>query len=332
MRVLGLETSCDETAVALYDTEQGLVAHCLNSQIALHAPYGGVVPEIASRDHIRKIIPLLKNTLREANLKKTDIEGIAYTAGPGLIGALLVGATFGKALGLALNIPTIAVHHMEAHLLAPLLETRKPSFPFLALLVSGGHTLLVRVQAFGSYTILGGSRDDAVGEAFDKTAQLLGLGLPGGSELEKLALQGNPHRFSFPRPMLKRPGLDFSFSGLKTAVSRKVSEEGKDSQTKADIARAFQDAVIDILVKKCHRALLATKLTTLVVGGGVAANQSLRSRLFTLMEKWGGELFFPKLEYCTDNAAMIAYTGALKLINGQRDDHSEIRVYPRWDL
>ena len=282
MRVLGIETSCDETGVAVYDTKKGLLSHTLYSQVTTHAAFGGVVPELASRDHIQKTLPLIEEALLLAKTSLQEITGIAYTAGPGLVGALMVGASIGRSLGFALHIPTIGVHHMEGHLLAPMLEENPPAFPFIALLVSGGHTLLVRVEKMGSYEILGESLDDAVGEAFDKTAKLLGLGYPGGAALAKLAEKGDPARFHFPRPMVDRPGLMFSFSGLKTFAANTIRTYGLDPQTKADIARAFQDAVVETLVMKCRRAFQATGLSRLVVAGGVGANLSLRHALHAM--------------------------------------------------
>jgi len=343
MRVLGIETSCDETGIAIYDSQQGLLAEVVYSQIGIHSPYGGVVPELASRDHIRKIMPLIEGTLAKAGLKKEDIQGVAYTAGPGLIGALLVGATIGRSLGWAWKVPAVGIHHLEGHLLAPLLEPNPPRFPFLALLVSGGHTQLIAVQGLGQYQILGESVDDAVGEAFDKTAKLLGLGYPGGAALAKLAEEGDPSRFHFPRPMLNRPGLDFSFSGLKTYAARVVAQElgsadfqaeqmaGSAMQIRADIAAAFQLAVVETLTKKCQRALQETRLPALVVAGGVGANQALRQSLGVLAEQEGFALHFPRLEFCTDNGAMIAYAGCLRLEAGQRDN-LQILVRPRWSL
>lgn len=325
MRVLGIETSCDETGVAIYDSKQGLLSHTLYSQVALHAQYGGVVPELASRDHIRKLLPLIKETIKAAGSKKID--GIAYTAGPGLTGALLVGAAFGRSLAWAWNIPAIGVHHMEGHLLAPMLEPNPPAFPFLALLVSGGHTLLVSVEGVGLYTLLGESLDDAVGEAFDKTAKMLGLGYPGGAALAKLAEQGKPGEFTFPRPMTDRPGLDFSFSGLKTAVLNAWNLSDKTEQTRADIAYAFQEAVIATLVIKCRRALEQTKLQRLVIAGGVSANQSLRSALQHLE----AQVFFPRLEFCTDNGAMIAYAGCQRLLAGYQEGLA-FDVHGRWAM
>jgi N6-L-threonylcarbamoyladenine synthase len=331
MRVLGIETSCDETGAAIYDSEKGLLAHTLYSQVAMHAEYGGVVPELASRDHVRKTIPLIESVLAESNLKKSDIDGIAYTAGPGLVGALLVGAAIARSLAFAWNIPAVGVHHMEGHLLAPMLEASPPPFPFVALLVSGGHTQLVKVARMGSYEILGDTLDDAVGEAFDKTAKLLGLAYPGGAALAKLAEKGSAGRFRFPRPMLDRPGLEFSFSGLKTAAVNIAASVTLDEQTRCDIAFAFQEAVVDTLVAKCQRALLLTGWKTLVVAGGVGANQRLRQRLQTLMENENGQVFFPRQEFCTDNGAMIAYVGCQRLLAGQKND-LKIKVFPRWPL
>ena len=329
MRILGIETSCDETGVAIYDEKQGLIANQLYSQIALHADYGGVVPELASRDHIRKTAPLIQAALKEAGLTAADIDGVAYTAGPGLVGALLVGATIARSLAYAWNVPAVEVHHMEAHLLAPMLEKQaenRPHFPFIALLVSGGHTQLVRVDAIGQYQLLGESIDDAAGEAFDKTAKLLGLDYPGGAALARLAEQGTPQRFVFPRPMTDRPGLDFSFSGLKTfaanSINQAIKEEGELSeQTKADIAHAFQLAVVETLAIKCKRALKETGLKRLVIAGGVSANLQLRQSLTKMMEQLKGEVFYPQPQFCTDNGAMIAYAGFLA-----------IDVKPRWEI
>ena len=317
MRILGIETSCDETGVAIYDEEKGLIANQLHTQIALHADYGGVVPELASRDHIRKLAPLLQAALQEAHLTAKDIDGIAYTSGPGLVGALLVGSTVARSLAYAWNIPAIGVHHMEGHLLAPMLEENPPHFPFVALLVSGGHTQLVRVDSVGRYELLGESIDDAAGEAFDKTAKLLGLDYPGGAALARLALKGTPNRFAFPRPMTDRPGLDFSFSGLKTfaanTLHQVMQEEGElTEQSKADIAYAFQEAVVDTLAIKCKRALKQTGLKRLVIAGGVSANKQLRQTLAELMQQFGGEVFYPQPQFCTDNGAMIAYAGFLR--------------------
>ena len=339
MRILGIETSCDETGVAIYDEKQGLIANQLYSQIALHADYGGVVPELASRDHIRKTAPLIQAALKEAGLTAAEIDGVAYTAGPGLVGALLVGATIARSLAYAWNVPAVGVHHMEAHLLAPMLEKQaenRPHFPFIALLVSGGHTQLVRVDAVGQYQLLGESIDDAAGEAFDKTAKLLGLDYPGGAALARLAEQGTPQRFVFPRPMTDRPGLDFSFSGLKTfaanSINQAIKEEGELSeQTKADIAHAFQLAVVETLAIKCKRALKETGLKRLVIAGGVSANLQLRQSLAKLMEQLNGEVFYPQPQFCTDNGAMIAYTGFLRLKHGEHTDLS-VSVKPRWAM
>ena len=336
MRILGIETSCDETGVAIYDEEKGLIANQLHTQIALHADYGGVVPELASRDHIRKLAPLLQAALQEAHLTAKDIDGVAYTSGPGLVGALLVGSTVARSLAYAWNIPAIGVHHMEGHLLAPMLEENPPHFPFVALLVSGGHTQLVRVDGVGRYELLGESIDDAAGEAFDKTAKLLGLDYPGGAALARLALNGTPNRFAFPRPMTDRPGLDFSFSGLKTfaanTLHQVMQEEGElTEQSKADIAYAFQEAVVDTLAIKCKRALKQTGLKCLVIAGGVSANKQLRQTLAELMQQLGGEVFYPQPQFCTDNGAMIAYAGFLRLKQGQQQDLA-IEVRPRWAM
>lgn len=331
MRVLGIETSCDETGIAVYDGEQGLVAHVLHSQVEVHAEYGGVVPELASRDHIRKCLPLISQLLREAGISKDSIGGIAYTAGPGLIGALLVGATLGRSLAWAWQIPAVAIHHMEGHLLAPMLEHDKPAFPFVALLVSGGHTLLVDVKGVGQYQLLGESIDDAAGEAFDKTAKLLNLGYPGGPALAQLATSGNPERFRFPRPMTNRPGLDFSFSGLKTYAINTWHNNQQDGQLRADIARAFEDAVVDTLAIKCKRALAQTGYRQLVVAGGVGANAQLRSRLKQLCSTLGAGVFYPRLEFCTDNGAMIAMAGMIRLQAGQQQGLA-IEAKARWSL
>ena len=336
MRILGIETSCDETGVAIYDEEKGLIANQLHTQIALHADYGGVVPELASRDHIRKLAPLLQAALEEAHLTAKDIDGVAYTSGPGLVGALLVGSTVARSLAYAWNVPAIGVHHMEGHLLAPMLEENPPHFPFVALLVSGGHTQLVRVDGVGRYELLGESIDDAAGEAFDKTAKLLGLDYPGGAALARLALKGTPNRFAFPRPMTDRPGLDFSFSGLKTfaanTLHQVMQEEGElTEQSKADIAYAFQEAVVDTLAIKCKRALKQTGLKRLVIAGGVSANKQLRQTLAELMQQLGGEVFYPQPQFCTDNGAMIAYAGFLRLKQGQQQDLA-IEVRPRWAM
>ncbi|HHH43810.1 MAG TPA: tRNA (adenosine(37)-N6)-threonylcarbamoyltransferase complex transferase subunit TsaD [Gammaproteobacteria bacterium] len=331
MLVLGIESSCDETGVALFDTGAGLLGHTLHSQVDLHAQYGGVVPELASRDHVRKALPLLRSLLAETGVKASDINGVAYTAGPGLIGALMVGAAIGRSLAWSWGVPAVGVHHMEGHLLAPMLETPAPEFPFVALLVSGGHTLLVRVDGIGAYRILGDTLDDAAGEAFDKTAKLLGLDYPGGPLLAELAQQGDPDRFHFPRPMTDRPGLDFSFSGLKTFALTTFQKHGSDPQARADIARAFQDAVVDTLVIKCRRALRQSGIGRLVVAGGVGANRALRQGLDALADELGGEVFYPRLEFCTDNGAMIAYAGAWRLQAGQQQGLA-IEVRPRWSL
>ena len=336
MRILGIETSCDETGVAIYDEEKGLIANQLHTQIALHADYGGVVPELASRDHIRKLAPLLQAALQEANLTAKDIDGVAYTSGPGLVGALLVGSTVARSLAYAWNVPAIGIHHMEGHLLAPMLEENPPHFPFVALLVSGGHTQLVRVDGVGRYELLGESIDDAAGEAFDKTAKLLGLDYPGGAALARLASNGTPNRFAFPRPMTDRPGLDFSFSGLKTfaanTLHQVVQDEGElTEQSKADIAYAFQEAVVDTLAIKCKRALKQTGLKRLVIAGGVSANKQLRQTLAELMQQLGGDVFYPQPQFCTDNGAMIAYAGFLRLKQGQQQDLA-IEVRPRWAM
>lgn len=332
MRILGIETSCDETGVALFDSEHGLLGHALYSQVELHAQYGGVVPELASRDHVRKLIPLIKTLLSDSNTKADEIDGVAYTAGPGLIGALLVGAAVGRSLAWAWQVPAIGVHHMEGHLLASMLEQPAPSFPFLALLVSGGHTQLVHVKALGQYTVLGESVDDAAGEAFDKTAKLLGLGYPGGPAIARLAEQGNPNVFHFPRPMTRQPGLDFSFSGLKTSVlTTWRAQVNKTDQSRADIARAFQDAVIDTLIIKCRRALKQTGLKSLVIAGGVGANQSLRTGLLALADKMGISVYYPRPIFCTDNGAMIAYAGSLRLAAGESEPLA-FGAHPRWSM
>lgn len=331
MRVLGIETSCDETGIAIYDDQQGLLSHVLYSQIPLHADYGGVVPELASRDHIRKTIPLIKQALAEAGCDAASIDGVAYTAGPGLAGALLVGAAIGRSLALAWNKPALAVHHMEGHLLAPMLEANPPQFPFLALLVSGGHTQLVGVEGIGRYTLLGESIDDAAGEAFDKTAKLMGLDYPGGPLLAKLAIKGDAKKYKFPRPMTDRPGLDFSFSGLKTSAANVIAKEGNGAQVQADIAASFQQAVVDTLVIKCERALQQTGYKRLVIAGGVSANTSLREQLAQLLKRHGGEVFYPRKEFCTDNGAMIALAGYYRLAAGQQQDLT-IGVTPRWPM
>ena len=331
MRVLGIETSCDETAAAVYDGERGLLADVLHSQVDIHVDYGGVVPELASRDHIRKLLPIVTEVMRRAGLEPRDLDGIAYTAGPGLVGALLVGASVARSLAYALAVPAVAVHHMEGHLLAPMLETPAPEFPFVALLVSGGHTMLVLVRGVGRYELLGETRDDAVGEAFDKTAKLLGLPYPGGAPLARLAEKGRAARYEFPRPLLDQPGLDFSFSGLKTAVLYAARGAQDDEQTRADLARAFEEAVVDTLAVKSMRALELTGVERLVVAGGVGANRSLRTRLAQDTAATGARVYFPRPAFCTDNAAMIAYVGSRRLAAGETDE-PVIRARARWPL
>lgn len=331
MRVLGLETSCDDTGVAIFDVGRGLLAHGLYSQTPIHAAYGGVVPELASRDHVRKVLPLVQAVMAQAGTRPDDIDGLAYTAGPGLVGALLVGAAIGRSLAYAWGVPAVAVHHMEAHLLSPMLEPEPPEFPFLALLVSGGHTLLADVRAVGQYTVLGESLDDAVGEAFDKTAKALGLGYPGGPAIAQVAQQGNPGEFHFPRPMTEKAGLDFSFSGLKTAVVRAIAGRSLDAQTIADVALEFEQAAIATLAIKCRRALDQTGHKRLVVAGGVSANHLLRKELGKLAAALGAKVYYPRPEFCTDNGAMIAYAGALRLAAGQHEEFA-FRVHPRWEI
>lgn len=336
MKILGIETSCDETGVAIYDSEKGLVANQLYSQIEMHADYGGVVPELASRDHIRKTLPLIQEALNEAGLTPSEIDGIAYTSGPGLVGALLVGATIARSLAYAWGVPALGVHHMEGHLLAPMLEENPPQFPFIALLISGGHTQLVKVEAIGKYELLGESIDDAAGEAFDKTGKLLGLDYPAGVAVSKLAEQGIANRFVFPRPMTDRPGLDFSFSGLKTfaanTINAQLNESGiLDYQTKCDIAHAFQQAVVETIIIKCKRALQQTGYKRLVMAGGVSANKQLRQELATFMADFGGDVFYPRPEFCTDNGAMIAYAGFVRLKQGETSNLS-VNVKPRWPM
>ncbi len=331
MRVLGIESSCDETGLALYDTEAGLLSHTLFSQIDLHQAYGGVVPELASRDHVHRLLPLIRETLGAAGLRVVDIDGIAYTRGPGLVGALLVGAATARALAWSLDVPAIGVHHMEGHLLAPLIEPDAPSPPFIALLVSGGHTQLIEVTAIGSYRLLGDTLDDAAGEAFDKTAKLMGLPYPGGPHLARIAQSGVVGRFRFARPMCDRPGLDFSFSGLKTQVLLAWNQADKSEQTRADIANAFEDAVTETLAIKCQRALQATGLSSLIVAGGVGANRHLRDRLAVAAARRHFRVAFPRPEFCTDNGAMIAFAGAKRLQAGMHDD-AGIEVRPRWPL
>jgi N6-L-threonylcarbamoyladenine synthase len=335
MRVLGIETSCDETGVAIYDGDAGLLAHQVHSQVDLHAAYGGVVPELASRDHIRKLTPMIRLVMAEADTAPVDLDGIAYTAGPGLVGALLVGAGLGRSLAWGWGIPAVGVHHMEGHLLAPLLEDPAPAFPFVALLVSGGHTQLVEVAKIGRYRLLGESVDDAAGEAFDKTAKILGLPYPGGPVLAKLAEQGEAGRYVFPRPMTDRPGLDFSFSGLKTfalnAVRKELQARPDTEQAKADIARAFEDAVVETLAIKCRRAVAAAGVNRLVLAGGVSANRRLRARMSAMMDERGGRAFYPRPELCTDNGAMIAFAGHQRLVSGQQEPLAFTAI-PRWPL
>jgi N6-L-threonylcarbamoyladenine synthase len=331
MRVLGIETSCDETGVAVYDSDQGLLAHTLYSQVELHADYGGVVPELASRDHVRKIVPLLDEVMARAGVTRAEIDAVAYTEGPGLVGALLVGAAVGRTLAWSWGVPHVGVHHMEGHLLAPMLEDTPPSFPFIALLVSGGHSMLVQVEGVGQYQILGDTLDDAVGEAFDKTAKLLDLGYPGGPAVQKLAAEGDPGKYKFPRPMTDRPGLEFSFSGLKTFALNTWQNSSQNQQAKADIARAFQDAVVDTLAIKCRRALRETGVKRLVLAGGVSANTALRERMEKLVTEEQAEVFYPRLEFCTDNGAMIAYAGYLRLQAGERGGEG-FSAQPRWSI
>ncbi len=330
MYVLGIETSCDETAVAIYHAEQGLISHVLYSQADTHSEYGGVVPELASRDHIRKLIPLIKQTLLDSGLSPSAIGGIAYTAGPGLMGALLVGAAAAVSLAWTWQIPAIAVHHMEGHLLAPMLEETPPQFPFVALLISGGHTLLIEVGGIGQYRMLGESLDDAAGEAFDKTAKMLGLPYPGGPLLAELAEEGHEH-YKFPRPMTDRPGLDFSFSGLKTFALNTIKDNVQNRQDKANVAFAFQQAMAETLTIKCKRALQQTGLNTLVIAGGVSANRAIRSSLIKMTNAHNAKAYFPRPEFCTDNGAMIAYAGCQRLLAGQTQN-LEIFARPRWPM
>jgi N6-L-threonylcarbamoyladenine synthase len=331
MLVLGIETSCDETGLALYDSARGLLAHALHSQIAMHQAYGGVVPELASRDHIRRVVPLAEGVLSDAGHVLADLDGIAYTQGPGLAGALLVGASVANALAFALEIPAIGVHHLEGHLLSPLLGEPKPDFPFVALLVSGGHTQFFAVHGIGEYALLGETQDDAAGEAFDKTAKLLGLSYPGGPDLARLAERGRPGTVTLPRPMKDSGDLNMSFSGLKTAVLTLVRREPVTEQRNADIAREFEDAIVDVLVAKALAALDATGLTRLVVAGGVGANRTLRSRLVASASAQGAQVFFPDTQFCTDNGAMIALVGALRLRAGAPADYA-FSIRPRWEL
>ena len=339
MIVLGIESSCDETGIALFDSEKGLLAHTLHSQIDVHAEYGGVVPELASRDHIRYLVPLLEQALAKADIKKSAVDGIAYTAGPGLIGALMSGASLGRSLAWALGIPAVEVHHMEGHLLAPMLEENPPAFPFVALLVSGGHTLLAYVKGIGQYELLGQSLDDAAGEAFDKTAKLLGLGYPGGPALAAMAEKGRQGEYKFPRPMIDRPGLDFSFSGLKTfalnTMQKAAHQEGSNGelneQVKADISLAFEEAVVDTLKIKCRRAMQQQQCDRLVIAGGVGANKRLRAELAEMIESLSGELYYPRVEFCTDNGAMIAQAGCFRLMAGEMQP-LEIDARARWSM
>jgi len=329
---LGIESSCDETGVALYQMGRGLLSHALHTQIAMHSEYGGVVPELASRDHVQRVIPLIRQIMKEADISFDQISTIAYTQGPGLGGALLVGASVANSLAYALDIPTIGIHHLEGHLLSPLLSNPAPDFPFVALLVSGGHTQLMRVDSVGKYELLGETVDDAAGEAFDKSAKLLGLGYPGGPALAKLASTGRPGIYKLPRPMMHSGDLDFSFSGLKTAVLTLVRQSELDEQTRADIAYATQEAIVDVLAHKARAALAKTGLSQLVVAGGVGANQMLRSRLTAEIGKRGGRVFYPDLEFCTDNGAMIAFAGALRLAELQGSKDYRFNVKPRWNL
>jgi N6-L-threonylcarbamoyladenine synthase len=335
MLILGLETSCDETGVALYDTERGLLADALFSQVDIHVEYGGVVPELASRDHVRKILPLIEQVMKDSGCKASEVDGVAYTAGPGLVGALMVGATLGRTLAWGWGVPSLGVHHMEGHLLAPMLEADQPEYPFVALLVSGGHTQLVRVDGIGRYQLLGESLDDAAGEAFDKAAKMLGLPYPGGPHIARMAERGTSGRYEFPRPMVNRPGLDFSFSGLKTHTLNTVAkcrEAGElTEQDKCDIALAFEQAVVSTLVIKCRRALKQEGLKTLVIAGGVSANRNLRSTLEQALDKERARVFYPAPQFCTDNGAMIAYAGAQRLAAGQVDDDNA-GVRPRWPM
>ncbi len=332
MRVLAVESSCDESAVAVLDQERGLLSHQLFSQVDLHRVWGGVVPEIASRDHVRKLLPLLRAALAEAGTAPGDLDGVAYTAGPGLVGALLTGAALARSYAYAIGVPAVAVHHLEGHLLAPLLEESPPPFPHLALLVSGGHTMLIHVRALGDYELLGETRDDAAGEAFDKSAKLLGLPYPGGPVLARLAAAGVPGRFNFPRPMLDRPGLEFSFSGLKTAVALAVRERPLDDTRRADIARGVQDAIVETLLRKTLRAVESTGLVDVVVAGGVGANQALREGLGEALQRRGGRIYLPRAEFCTDNAAMIAMAGMLRLSRGQPGGDLAIQARSQWPL
>lgn len=330
MKILGIESSCDETGVAIYDSGRGLLAHALHSQIAIHAVHGGVVPELASRDHVNHLVPLVDSILAEAHLSRKDIDGIAYTAGPGLTGALLVGACFAKSLAFGLNIPALAIHHLEAHVLAAKLACPDLTWPFIALLVSGGHTQLIAVEKLGAYRLLGDTLDDAVGEAFDKTAKLMGIPYPGGPKLAALADQSLSSSYHFPRPMTDRPGLDFSFSGLKTHALTTWNKSSKDHKAITEIAKAFQDAVVDTLVTKCKRAVEQENCKHLVVAGGVGANLALRTGLQQCMQKLRGVVYFPAIEFCTDNGAMVAYAGCLHMMQGEKDSDWAVEVRARW--
>lgn len=332
MLVLGIESSCDETGVAIYDSDAGLLAHALHSQIETHKVHGGVVPELASRDHVNYLIPLMDQVLQQAQLNKKDLDGIAYTAGPGLIGALLVGSCFAKSLAYALDIPALAIHHLEAHLLAAKMETPSLEFPFIALLVSGGHCQLIEVTTLGEYQLLGDTLDDAVGEAFDKTAKLMGIPYPGGAVLAGLADRCESTPYRFPRPMTDRPGLDFSFSGLKTHALTTWNNTAKEERDRLEIAKAFQQAVVDTLIIKCKRAIQQSTCTRLVVAGGVGANKALRIALQEWIKSIDGEVYFPALEYCTDNGAMVAYAGCLRMLRGDKDQAGGVEVKARWPL
>jgi N6-L-threonylcarbamoyladenine synthase len=331
MRILAIESSCDESAAAILDAGRGLLAHEIFSQIELHRVYGGVVPELASRDHVRRLLPLVRSVMAKSQTTPGDLGGVAYTAGPGLIGALLTGASLARSLAYAWNVPALGVHHLEGHLLAPLLEPEPPPFPHVALLVSGGHTMLIEVREIGHYRLLGETRDDAAGEAFDKTAKLLGLPYPGGPELARLAARGTPGTFTFPRPMLDRPGLEFSFSGLKTAVVHAIRGREMTDAMRADVAEGVQLSIVETLTAKALRALEETGLDTLVVSGGVSANRSLRTRLAEAARRQGARVYYPRIEFCTDNAAMIAVAGLARLQAGQHDSLA-IQARARWPL
>lgn len=332
MRVLGIESSCDETGVAIYDSQSGLLAHALHSQIKTHAAHGGVVPELASRDHVNHLVPLVDEALQQSGLKKSDLHGIAYTAGPGLIGALLAGACFAKSFAYSLGIPALAIHHLEAHLLAARLDSDDLDFPFIALLVSGGHSQLVLVNALGDYVLLGDTLDDAAGEAFDKTAKLMGIEYPGGSKLAVLADRCRFTPYRFPRPMTDRPGLDLSFSGLKTHALTTWQQSAQDDNAREEIARAFQEAVVDTLLIKCKRAVKQSACSTVVVAGGVGANRALRAALAEWVSSSGGKLYYPRVDYCTDNGAMVAYVGCLRMLRQEKDNSHAVEVKARWPL